>query len=221
VKRGPYKTNKLFRNKDFMMSWNPKLKLVEGEKSYMGAKEYLRSVVMTESISARDRAQAAGMLLPYEEVKKEGSYLSVKWAQPAPANLEEAHAQLGEIAVMHRLRKITDHDAQALRENILALFEPMDRLVLLHRIATLEGHVGDGSQYGSAAEVSVVGGLPSLPGTNISMPRNVEARTDGVPKDNGEQGESPGSADADTPASDPDHRRPASRREPPKFSLDD
>jgi hypothetical protein len=208
VKRGPYKTNKLFRNKDFMMSWNPKIKLVEGEKPYMGAKAYLRTVVQSEGISARDRTQAAGMLLPYEEVRLEGQKLSVRWDKPAPATLEEAMSQLGEIAVKLRLQEITDHDARILREDILALFQPMDRIALANRITLLEVHIGDGKNYaGNAAGVIVTNGLPQLPGTSIAMPENVEMRRDGILDDNAEPSESPGGADTDLQAGHPDNWR--------------
>jgi hypothetical protein len=85
----------------------------------------------------------------------------------------------------------------------------MDRIILLHRIAQLEGHVGDGQQYeGRAAEVSVIGGLPALPGANVAMPRNVERVADGKPEDNAEPGGSPGSPDADIQACDPDRGGP-------------
>jgi hypothetical protein len=169
VKRGPYRTNKLFRNKDYMMGWNPKnLKLVEGEKSYPGAKNFLRTIVQTESLPMRERRDAAAVLMPYEEVKREGSFLGIKWEQPAPKSPEEALDQQCMIIDMHRQQRVTDVEAVALSANIVALFPMIDRIEIINGIAELREAVAANPPV---VEFNAVGGLPRLPGAeDIIMP---------------------------------------------------
>jgi hypothetical protein len=207
IKRGPYKTNKLFQHRDAPMK--PHLKIVDGVEEYVGAKAFLQTMVCTSTLSWRDRKDAAGILIAYEEVKPEGHFLSIAWDKKAPADLEEAKNQLGEIVVLLRQQKIKDTDAKMLTEGILSLFEPMDRLELINRLSALETHVGDGKQFeeNNASSAVITGGLPSLPGCDIAMPGSKECSTDGVVTDDQKSGRGVGETDQDSQAADKDPGR--------------
>jgi hypothetical protein len=151
------------------MSWNPKnLKLVEGEKPYPGAKNFLRTIVQTESLPMRERRDAAAVLMPYEEVKREGSFLGIKWDTPAPKSPEEALDQQCMIIDMHRQQRVTDVEAIALSANIVALFPMIDRIEIINGIAELREAVAANPPI---IDVTTEGGLPRLPGAeDIIMP---------------------------------------------------
>jgi hypothetical protein len=187
VQRGPYKTKRSYERLMYEMqaTKRPELKVVDGEVVYPGAKNFLRTVVQCESLAMRDRVQAAQGLLAFEEVKPQGQKLSVRWDRPAPTSLVDAFNQLAEIDEKVRKQEINDHDATMLRAGIEALYGPMDRIVLVNRIASLEGFVGTGEQYDNTGDVTVTGGLPALPGTSITM--TAGERIDGVTEDVGKQ----------------------------------
>jgi hypothetical protein len=151
----------LSSNEDSTVSHRP-------SRSYYSLFFSLRTIVQTESLPMRERRDAAAVLMPYEGVKREGSFFGIKWDTPAPKSPEEALDQQCMIIDMHRQQRVTDVEAIALSANIVALFPMIDRIEIINGIAELREAVAARSPV---IDVTTEGGLPQLPGAeNLIMP---------------------------------------------------
>jgi hypothetical protein len=208
--RGPYKTNKLFRNREYLMRNKPDLQIVDNAMEAIKPGAYLRSIVSTESMPHRDRMTAALGLMRYEEPPAEGRYLTAKWDEPAPKTLEQAIEQSGKIAELHRRGVYTDAEAAALHDGINRIAQLMGWADLAKRVEALEAKDAARQEAGvaSGVQVAIVSDLPLLPGNErLLMPGRVNTEGEYVVSGVGQSGQEPGEApESKNPADTADGR---------------
>jgi hypothetical protein len=180
VKRGPYKTKRsqaelheFIEQQKNPMAAKPDIKLVKDEGRYIDTKEYLKSVVATDTLPHRDRTTAALGLMPFEYPKAEGRYLGFQWDEPAPKTLDQAIIQSQKIIELERQGVINNVDATTLHDRISRIAQLMGWADLAKRVEALEARDAARQEAGDASgvQVVVVDGMPTMPGTGqVKLP---------------------------------------------------
>lgn len=132
--------------------------------------DLLSAIVSHPEIDPHMRMQAAGLLAPYRHAKM------ARWVEeaidvPTSSTVEEATAAIARISSMARVKRISLETANDLISQEKSFIEAKVGLDIEGQMAELRQIVEKLSAASvHTVEATILGGLPSLPGTRISMP---------------------------------------------------
>jgi hypothetical protein len=130
--------------------------------------DFLSEVTSSALVEMPLRIQAAGMLASYKHGKRPAyRYIEDVVGLKAPQSLEEARQYLARISFLVADGKLDVDGAAAIKDLLQAYIDAVIGSEVDQRLRALEEMAREQAARGFGAAVTVVQGLPPLPGTNI------------------------------------------------------
>ena len=167
------------RARGFQPLYTRKVKLLDAaESSKVDPLVFLASVVASERVDLSLRLQAAGLLSPYRASRCTSRNTPIPIDLPVAATIAQATANISQIGTLAAAGKIPLDVANDLVGYQRAFVESLATNEMEAKVAALEEALRS-QQITPTVDISVAGGLPDLPGTNVTMPsRTLTARKD-------------------------------------------
>jgi hypothetical protein len=127
------------------------------------------SIALRTEVNLALRISAASALLPYEETRKSARYIDQPFELPVPTSVEAATENIAKLASAAAAKTLALDEMNDLIGAQKAYIEAKVGLDIEGQMLELRQIVEKLSASSRAVEATIIGGLPPLPGTNISM----------------------------------------------------
>jgi hypothetical protein len=158
--------------------------------------DFLASVVARSDVDVPLRIQAAGLLPPYRHSRMVARFIRTAAELPVPVSVEQATESIAKIGALAAAGQIALDEANDLVGYQRAFIEAKVGTEIEARLQAIEEAIRRHPQFG-ALDLTVVGGLPDLPGAAVTMP----ART--LPAAQASTGPADRDPDPDAPSDEP------------------
>jgi hypothetical protein len=151
----------------------PKQKLSLKQAAVRGdadALAFLSAVLADDRAGTPFRIQAAGLLLPYQRARVTARFIREEIDLPVSTTVEQATETIAKIGSLAAAGKLGLDEANDLVGHQKAYIEAAVGTDLEAQIAELRETVQKLSASSRALDVTVLGGLPNLPGSRVEMP---------------------------------------------------
>jgi hypothetical protein len=140
------------------------------ERGDVDALDFLSAIVSDDKAGTPFRIQCAGLLLPFQHARVTARFIREEIDLPVSTTVEQATEAIARIGSLAAAGKIGLDEANDLVAFQKAFIDGRVGTDLEAQIAELRETVQKLSASSRALDVTVLGGLPSIPGTRIEMP---------------------------------------------------